>query len=571
MVIVTERHIGERFAPVSPARVETEEHQKQPNHYGPDVRGNSRRGLLASLAAIGLTAAGCGTAAGAVGGMPAAAPRSSGSATTAPRTSAAPSAVAVVPDPGTPAFVSGRDPVVHLLNRAAFGATPALVTQVQAVGIEAWVDAQLNPASIDDSAVDGLLARFPYLTQSNKQLHDLGGNGDYYSTYGLAHAAIVRMTWSNRQLLERMVDFWQAHTFNKGYPNDQLWMDSFADDREAIRPYALGRFADLLLAETTSPAMMRRLNADTSTKATLNENLGRELLELHTVGVDAGYGQDGVVSSARILTGMSIDPATYTYVFNPADHYIGPVQVLDFSSPNDSASGGEAVLEAYLDHLAHHPATAAHLSRRLALYFVSDNPPDSLVTRLAQTYLANDTAIAPVLKTLFTSPEFNAAIGLRARRPLEDVIATLRILDIGPPTSSTTTPFINLYNMADKMGMAPLSWLEPDGFPIATGRWASSSVTIGRWDMHYYVITGAWLDGLAIPAVTGLLGGAKPATAGDAIDVLANRLVFQSLAPEHRAAVLAFLGADASKPGTDAYLVQQIALLLLDSPYHLFG
>ena len=103
----------------------------------------------------------------------------------------------------------------------------------------------------------------------------------------------------------------------------------------------------------------------------LNENLGRELLELHTLGVNAGYTQTDVVNSARILTGLATDPTTFTYVFNPDIHYVGPVQVMDFSSPNDSAAGGEAVLKAYLDHLAHHPATAAHLSRRLALYFVS--------------------------------------------------------------------------------------------------------------------------------------------------------------------------------------------------------
>ncbi|SQD95526.1 MULTISPECIES: DUF1800 domain-containing protein [unclassified Parafrankia] len=567
----------------------------------------SRRGLFGSLAAFGLTAAGCsfggpGGGGGAIPtatatavapttrppmtGGPTTAPTATGTPTTMPTTPGTPGApgtpgpspTASPPPPAgggagaaTPAFLRGRDPVVHLLNRATFGPTPELVAEVKAAGVGAWLDRQLDPASIGDGTVDAVLGRFPFLAKTGRELHAIEGDIDYKDVIGLAVASIARMTWSNRQLLERMVDFWQSHVFNKGYPNDNLWRDSFPDDREVIRPNALGRFADLLLAETTSPAMIRRLNADRSTVRALNENLGRELLELHTVGVGAGYGQDGVLNSARILTGISIDAESKKYAFKSKDHYVGPVQVLDFSSPNGSAEGGEAVMKAYLDHLAHHPATAAYLTRKLATYFVADDPPQSLCDMLAQTYLANDTAIAPVLKALFTSAEFGQAVGLRTRRPLEDIVATLRVLGIGPPASGTE-PVVALYWMANDMGMAPLAWPAPDGYPLRAERWVSASATIGRWNMHRNLLNGWYPKGLGTPAVNSLLGDAPPAAMAEVVDVLARRLVFQPLAPEHGAALATFLGDRGSrKPADNEYLVGQLGSLILDSPYHVYG
>ncbi|OHV33780.1 hypothetical protein CC117_05265 [Parafrankia colletiae] len=556
----------------------------------------SRRGLFASLAAFGATAAGCSFGASG-GGSGGAAPTATATATMGPvtptgvptpggpmggpvtgmptsvPTTAAPTTGPSTPPAGaaTPAFLRGRDPVVHLLNRATFGPTPELVAEVRASGAGAWLDRQLNPGSVGDGTIDGVLGRFRFLKDSNQTLHTLEGDVDYTDVIGLAVASIARMTWSNRQLLERMVDFWQSHVFNKGYPNDGLWRDSFPDDREVIRPNALGRYADLLLAETTSPAMIRRLNADRSTARAINENLGRELLELHTVGVDGGYDQDGVVNSACILTGISIDSTSKKYVFKPRDHYVGPVGVLGFSAPNGTTEGGEAVMRAYLDHLAHHPATAAHITRKLATYFVADDPPASLVETLTRTYLDSDTAIAPVLKALFTSAEFAQAVGLRTRRPLEDLVATLRVLGIRPPATGTE-PLTSLYWMANDMGMAPLAWPAPDGYPLRAERWVSASATIGRWNMHRNLLNGWWPKNLGTPKVNTLLGDAPPATMTAAVDVLARRLLFQDLAPEHRAAITTFLGDRGSRrPADNEWLVGQVAALLLDSPYHVYG
>src|SRR5690606_17612095 len=141
-----------------------------------------------------------------------------------------------------------------------------------------------------------------------------------------------------------------------------------------------------------------------------------------------------------------------------------------------------------------HPATARHLARRLATYFVADDPPEPLVAMLAQTYLANDTAIAPVLKALFTSPDFAAAVGLRTRRPLGDLVATIRVLRIGPPASGIE-PVTALYWMANSMGMAPLAWPAPDGYPVQADRWVSASATIGRWNMHRNLVHGWYPKG----------------------------------------------------------------------------
>ena len=193
-----------------------------------------------------------------------------------------------------------------------------------------------------------------------------------------------------------MVEFWSNH-FNIAIPSGEGWDVKTTDDREVIRAHALGTFADLLQASAKSPAMLRYLDNDVSTAQSLNENYGRELLELHTVGVDAGYTQADVVDSARLMTGYTAD-IYGTFTYRSSSHYVGPVTVLGFSHANGSAAGGQQVAEQYLSYLAHHPATARHLATKLAIRFVSDTPPSALIDRLAQIYLDNDTAIVPVLQ-----------------------------------------------------------------------------------------------------------------------------------------------------------------------------
>ena len=206
-----------------------------------------------------------------------------------------------------------------------------------------------------------------------------------------------------------------------------------------IRSHALGRFDQMLVAAITHPAMGTSLDNASSTKSAPNENLGRELLELHTVG-RGNHTEDDVKNSARILTGYRVDMwRTWNAWYDLPSHWTGPVNVLGFSHAN-AAADGRPVAEAYLTYLAHHPATARRLAKKLAVRFVSDSPSDGLVQHLADVYLANQTAIVPVLQALVAHPEFGASPGAKVRTPTDDVVATYRALDVLGAGRSTATP-----------------------------------------------------------------------------------------------------------------------------------
>ena len=225
---------------------------------------------------------------------------------------------------------------------------------------------------------------------------------------------LVRRVRTNRQVHELMTEFWMNH-LNVPVDADGVYTWRFDYDR-VVRRHALGKFSDLLAAATTHPAMGMYLSNAVSTKNHPNENLGRELLELHTVG-RGNYTEDDVKNSARILTGYRVDMwRTFDSYYSSDDHWTGPVQVMDFTHAN-AAADGRAVTAAYLNYLATHPQTAQRIARKLAVKFVRDDAPQSLVDRLAAVYLRNDTAIAPVLRALVRSPEFAAAQRRQGPRP----------------------------------------------------------------------------------------------------------------------------------------------------------
>ena len=209
--------------------------------------------------------------------------------------------------------------------------------------------------------------------------HNLEG-GAWDLMFDLGVATLARAAWSERQLFEVMVDFWSNH-LNVTNPSSDVWYCRHDWDRTVIRAHALGRFEDMLVASTQHPAMLLYLNNAESNKDLPNENYGRELLELHTVSVDAGYSEDEMRNSVLVLTGFGLDWDTGEFHYNKDDHYVGPVQILGFSAKNGSAAKGYTVVLDYLRYLANHPMTATHIARKLCLRFVSDTPPDSLVVR----------------------------------------------------------------------------------------------------------------------------------------------------------------------------------------------
>lgn len=509
----------------------------------------SRRDLLRTAGCVGL-AASVGAAAGVV---------------------TAPAAEAAVQHLAPTAFLP-TDQHTHLLRRATYGPTPESVTALKRLGHGAWLDRQLDPTSIDDSSCDRLISsRFPELGWSMAQVQRRVTSDRVTFATKLGMAAIARATWSKRQLLEVMVDFWSNHLNVTTPANTSGWYARPDYDRVVIRRHALGRFEDMLVASAKHPAMLTYLNNADSTKDLPNENYGRELLELHTVGVDGGYDETDMYSSVLIMTGLGLD-AGGGYQFDPAQHHTGPVSVMDFSDPNGSAAGGEAVAVAYLRHLANHPETALRLAEKLCLRFVDDRPVPVLAQRLADTYLANGTAIAPVLRELFTSAEFAASIGQKVRRPMEDVVATLRVLGVSPEKAGTNG-MRSLYFICNQLGNAPYAWATPDGYPDTAAAWESAGASLWRWNRHLGIAGNFYPAELRVPPLRGLLPKRLPRTHGALVDVLAERLVFRRLRPEHKQVVLDFLEVRGTDPlhaadGAVNWRFPSVVALILDSPYH---
>lgn len=533
-----------------------------------------RRRLLLGIGTGAVVAGGAGTAAalltgtisfsGSRGGRPDTAVDGLGAAGLA----GSPSEAARIAAAATPTWPTplARDPEVHLLRRATFGPTLVDVVAIRQLGIDAWLERQLNPQAIPDPSAEAILAAYPTTGMTTAEIRATLKNGDGKAMNELGRATLARQMWSTRQLHEVMVDFWSNH-LNVTNPFDGGWDVRTSYDNDVIRAHALGSFADMLWSAARHPAMMRYLDNARSQKRSVNENYGRELLELHTVGLDAKYTEVDVRQSAYILTGRTVDNSG-NFFYNQGIHYTGPVKVLDFTHPNATGKEGLAVGDLYLSYLINHPSTAKRIAFKLARRFVCDDPPQTLVDRLAQSYLDNGSSIVPVLRTLFSSVEFWMSTGLKVRRPLENVVATARIVGV-TPGAKITDGLDNLYNVVNSLGQAPLTWGPPDGFADYAEAWGSAHSTLGNWNAHRSILAGS-AKGLTYPKAESFVG-LQPATVGEYLDTLSLRLVHQPMRPEHRNALLTFLGAAADTAVKDLRLggkIDTLVPLVLDSVYH---
>jgi uncharacterized protein (DUF1800 family) len=383
----------------------------------------------------------------------------------------------------------------HILNRFTGGWKPALAAEVKtAGGIDRWFARQLAPTAISDAFYTGSAAWWPSNTATATELwaRDRAGTERLWvANANYERWSMLRRIFSQRQVVETMANFWEHHLHAPGEADGVALFR--ADYGRMLRRNALGRFDTLLQQAITHPAMGVYLGNAVSTKRAPNENLGRELLELHTVGRAAGYTEADVKSSARILTGYRVDQwKTWDVYYDPNSHWTGPVTVLGFSHANANADG-RAVTEAYLRYLAHHPSTARTIARKLAVRFVSDAPSDGLVAHLAQVYLANGTAIVPVLKALVASTEFARSSGAKMRTPDEDLVATYRALGVrvGRPTTGESTANAMLWQ-TQGIGMRPFGWTRPDGRPDRADAWSSVSRMLNSFDVHQTMSGGWW-------------------------------------------------------------------------------
>ena len=380
------------------------------------------------------------------------------------------------------------------------------------------VASSLPPDALND------LAEFRKLTMASRQPPE-------FVNSELIEGKLYRAVYSNRQLEEVLVDFWLNHfnVFNGKGPGRML-LTSY--ERDAIRPHVWGPFKDLLLATARHSAMLFYLDnwqsqappEDSFTsnprarRAGLNENYGRELLELHTLGVDGGYTQQDVIAVARAFTGWTITDVNRVaeFYFNPAMHDLKEKIVLGHTIP---AGGGESDALQVIDIIARHPSTARFISTKLAQRFVADDPPKSLVDRMAATFTKTDGDLRSVLQTMFSSREFFSAAAWQAKlkSPLEMVVSAVRALN-----ADTQDTFALAQRIAD-LGQPLYGKAEPTGYSNTGEGWANTAGLLARINFAAALVEGR-VPGVSV--ATARFDGKKPAlVAGELLSMPPSKQV----------------------------------------------
>lgn len=457
-----------------------------------------------------------------------------------------------------PTAVAGNNPssvdvVWRILNRAGYGPRPGDVERVRQMGLETYLDQQLNPETIEDTATD-LLIRGNDLY--NREIGDLINQEPIDAARALMLATFSRALTSKRQLYEAAVEFWSDH-FNI-YLRKQQFVPFFkiVDDRETIRPHALGSFRDLLWASMHSPAMLIYLDNVQNRESAPNENYARELMELHTLGVNSGYTQEDVQEVARVLTGWTIQRRGVhqgQLIFRPEEHDAGTKTVL-----NQTISGGDgdSELNQLADILVNHPATAQFIATKLVRRFVADEPPASLVTQVAQTFTTTGGEIKPMLRQIFLSPEF-AAAPPKLKRPYTFIVSALRSLqaELSPEMRQ-----IGLW--LERMGQMLFAWAAPNGYPDVSAAWSAN--LLPRWNFALTLTTGQ-VRGVSLPWED-LWRAGTVTTTNEALELVAGLILGRSLDDSARQLLTDYIATDQLGNSEGQQRLKEAVGLLLASP-----
>jgi uncharacterized protein (DUF1800 family) len=419
-----------------------------------------------------------------------------------------------MPRPAVPSNPDDRT-IVHVLNRIGFGPARGDIGRVRRVGLARYIERQLHPESIPDEAMTTRLAGFETIGKSTRELAR-----DYFLPALEARRAaasemrtpeetraqqaarrvlveltgqkVLRAAFSERQLEEVLVDFWFNHfNVSAGKGQTRLYLTEY--ERDTIRPRVLGKFRELLGATAASAAMLFYLDnwQSAAPRATangrvrgINENYARELMELHTLGVDGGYTQQDVQEVARAFTGWTIDVPREggPFRYEPRMHDEGRKVVLGHTI---GSGGGQRDGEAVLDILASHPSTATFIATKLARRFVSDDPPASLVSRAAGRFRETGGDIREVVRTIVTAPEFFARSAYRAKvkTPFEFVASALRA------TGADAAPQ-PLVQALRELGMPPYQCQPPTGYADRAEAWINTGALLGRMNFAVALTAG---------------------------------------------------------------------------------
>ena len=388
----------------------------------------------------------------------------------------------------------------HVLRRLTFGAHPGDRAALLALGptpeeaVARWLDRQLDPAGLGDAACERLVRRREALAQPLGELYEFHAP---VLLHELSAATLLRAVHSTRQLREQLCHFWHDH-FNVDMSKGECAWVTVAYDRDVVRPLALGGFAALLRAVMLHPAMLwyldGRVNRVDGSSARPNENYARELLELHTLGVDGGYTQRDVMEVARCLSGWTVrDRHRWrkgTVEFVAEAHDDGAKQVLGHALP---AGGGARDLERVVEIVAAHPATARHLATKLCRRFIADQPPAAAVDEVAAAFTASGGEVAATLRALVGSAAFRdpALRGAKLKRPFHYVASCLRA------TAAESDANPALLAWLGRMGHLPFQFPTPDGQPDRAEAWTGT--LLWRWRFAGALTRGA-LSGTTLDA-----------------------------------------------------------------------
>jgi uncharacterized protein (DUF1800 family) len=409
------------------------------------------------------------------------------------------------------------------LNRLTWGVNDSAAAEMKALGRERWVHEQLQPAPWPPRLPAAVQARVLQLSISQVPVAELARRLEaqrkavddkpegearaaarqalQQETARLGREAATRQIWRSlyapRQLQDQMGWFWLNHFNVHGQKANVRALVGDYDDR--LHALALGRFRDLLGAVVFHPVMLRYLDNDQNAVRRINENLGRELLELHTLGVDGGYSQADVQELARVLTGLGVNLGDESprkgnvkagppvrrglAEFNPARHDFGPKTLLGQAVQGE----GLAEIEGVLDRLARHPNTARHVCRKIAQFLMADKPHAAVVERMAATYTQRDGRVDEVLRTLFAQPEFVASLGQRFKDPQHFVLSAVR-------QAWGDTPIANpepVLNWLQRLGQAPYGHTTPDGYPLDSMAWTGPGQLTTRFEVARTIGQGA--------------------------------------------------------------------------------
>ncbi len=382
-----------------------------------------------------------------------------------------------------------QDGLSQALNRVSYGATPSLYARVRAIGFANYINEQLSPETINDAAFNG-----SNLTTSLLPGNNQGNSNDVRD--GTMEYELANAVYSELQLREVMGAFWVNH-FHANNKNSNI-VRNFMTDREFFRQNAFGRFEDLLLYSARSPLMSQYLDNDESRVNRINENYGREILELHTVGVDGGYGDDDVIAVSRIFTGWryertdnfgDVDRArhVYEFQFEPDRHDAGDKDIPFLSTTIAGRSGATGVQEGeeLISILASDPRTQRFVCGKIVQKFVADNPPANLVQACVNAWASNDGSSREILRAVLTHPDFVTSVQNTrslARTPFEFTAAYMRAVGASPVADGESDFFRRFRESVTDSGWAPWYFPAPTGLPEVSAAWLASASLVARYN-----------------------------------------------------------------------------------------